>query len=84
MRISAGSHPNHVDQHDVERIARATLKELGVSGAQLLVRQVEGRPGQWRLDIDGIAGGAAALHVTWGQGSTPQSIRAQIFEQYLR
>jgi hypothetical protein len=73
-----------VEQPDVERIARATLKELGISGAQLLVRPVEGQPGQWRMDIDGVPGTAVALRVTWGQGSTPQSIRAQIFEQYLR
>ena len=72
-----------MENHDVERIARATLRELGVDGANLVIRPVEGQPGQWRLQIDGVAG-SAGLRVTWSQGSTPQSIRAQIFDQYLK
>ena len=68
-----------MEPHDVERIARSTLRELGVSGAQFVIGPVEGQPGRWRLDIQG----PTPLRVTWGQGSTPQSIRAQIYEQYL-
>ena len=37
-----------MEQHDVERIARATLKELGAGGAHMVIRPVEGQPGQWR------------------------------------
>jgi hypothetical protein len=68
-----------VEQHEVERIARATLKELGVSGPNVTVTP-EQQPGHWRVNIQG---GHANLRIRCGQGSTPQWVRAQIFEQYL-
>ena len=68
-----------MDQHEVERIARATLKELGVPSASVTVTQ-EPQPGQWRVQIEG---GHANLKIRCGHGSTAQWIRAQIFEQYL-
>jgi hypothetical protein len=68
-----------VEQHEVERIARATLKELGVSPANITVTQ-DPQPGQWRVQIEG---GHPHLKIRCGQGSTAQWVRAQIFEQYL-
>jgi len=70
-----------VDQQDVERIARSTLKELGVFGAVLTIA-VDGQPGHWRIDIQG-GHGPGRLKIKCGQGSSPQWVRNQIFEQYL-
>ena len=68
-----------MEQHEVERIARATLKELGVATANISVTQDQ-HPGQWRVDIQGSP---THLTVKCGEGSTPQWVRAQIFDQYL-
>ena len=68
-----------MEQQDVERIARATLKELGVVGVEMAVAPVDGQPGQWRIEIRGSRG----LKIKCGQGTTPQWVREQIFEQYL-
>jgi len=70
-----------VEQQDVERIARVALKELGVIGADMKVGPVQGQPGNWRIDIGGTRG--AHLKIKCGQGSSPQWVREQIFEQYL-
>ena len=68
-----------MEQHDVERIARATLKELGVATANITV--VPGpQLGHFRVEIEGAS---QHLKIKCGQGSTPQWVRAQIFEQYL-
>jgi len=69
-----------VNQHDVERIAQATLRELGVSGAIVTVT-MESLPGHWRIDIRGTAG-PGQLRIRCGEGSTAQWVRQQIFEQY--
>jgi hypothetical protein len=69
-----------VDQHDVERIARATLRELGVVGAVLTIAQ-DTQPGHWRIDIRGTHG-PGLLRIKCGQGTTAQWVRQQIFEQY--
>lgn len=71
-----------LEQHDVERIARLTLKELGVVAPELTVAAVAGRPGHWRIDIRG-GHTNAALNITCSQGSSPQWVRDQIFEKYL-
>jgi hypothetical protein len=70
-----------VDQQDVERIARASLKELGVFGVNLTVA-ADGAPGHWRIDIQG-GHGPARLKIRCGAGSSAQWVRDQIFEQYL-
>ncbi len=70
-----------MEQHDVERIARATLKELGAHGAVLTIT-AEGQSGQWRIDILG-GHGPGRLKIKCGQGSSAQWVRDQIFEQYL-
>jgi hypothetical protein len=70
-----------LEQQDVERIAHAALKELGVFGAVLTVAP-EGQPGHWRIDIKG-GHGPVQLKIKCGQGSSAQWVRDQIFEQYL-
>jgi hypothetical protein len=70
-----------VEQQDVERIARAALRELGVVGAVLTIA-ADGQPGQWRIDIQG-GHGPDRLKIKCGQGSSAQWVRDQIFEQYL-
>lgn len=65
---------------DVERIAQATLRELGVVGAVITV-SADTRPGEWRVDIQG-GHGPECLRIRCGHGSTAQWVRQQIFEQY--
>jgi len=69
-----------VNQADVERIAQATLRELGVVGVVVTVTADE-RPGEWRIDVEG-GHGPEHLRVRCGAGSTAQWVRQQIFEQY--
>jgi hypothetical protein len=68
-----------LEQQDVERIARKALKELGVSASSLTVVQTAAQPGVWRIDY----GGDRPISIKCGRGSTPQWVRAQIFEQFL-
>jgi hypothetical protein len=69
-----------VNQADVERIAQATLRELGVVGAVVTVTTGT-RPGEWRVEIQG-GHGPERLLIRCGAGSTAQWVRQQIFEQY--
>ena len=66
-----------MEQQDVERIARAALKELGVSPASLTVIP-RGAPGVYEVEF----GGTATSKIKCGPGSSAQWIRDQIFEQY--
>ncbi len=70
-----------MEQQDVERIAHATLKELGFTGTET-VAAVDGQPGQFRIDLRG-AQGPDRIRIRCGAGSTAQWVRDQIFEQYL-
>ena len=69
-----------MNQTDIERIALATLRELGVPDAVVTVT-CDARPGEWRVDIQG-GRGPEQLRVRCGAGSTAQWVRQQIFEQY--
>lgn len=69
-----------MNQADVERIAQATLRELGVVGAVVTVTS-DARPGEWLIEIEG-GHGPEHLRVRCGAGSTAQWVRQQIFEQY--
>jgi hypothetical protein len=66
-----------LDQHEVERIARQALKELGAGPAALTVEPA-GQPGAWRIRF-----GDRSLNVRCGEGSTAQWVRSQIFDQFL-
>jgi hypothetical protein len=70
-----------LEQQDVERIARAAMKELGVFGVVLTIA-ADGPPGHWRIDIKG-GHGPGSLKIRCGAGSSAQWVRDQIFEQYL-
>ncbi len=69
-----------LEQQDVERIARAALRDLGVPGAILTVHP-EASAGQWRIDIKG-GHGPGRITIRCGQGSSPQWVRDQIVDQY--
>ncbi len=69
-----------MDQHDVERIAHSTLRELGVTGAVVTISP-ETQDGHWRINIQGTQG-PGQLRIKCGQGSTAQWVRQQIFDQY--
>lgn len=71
-----------MEQQDVERIARATLKELGLPVANLSVHL--DAPGHWRIDIRGNVNGPSTLKIRCGQGSSAQWVREQILDQYTR
>ena len=68
-----------LEQQDVERIARAALRELGVSGDPTVSPGVQ--PGDWRIDIKGGSEGPPTLKIRAGAGSTAQWVRQQIVEQ---
>ena len=68
-----------MEQQEMERIARATLRELGLPRAQLTISQIEGKPGHWNI---AILGRPQPLKIRCGQGSSPQWVRDQIFDQY--
>ena len=67
-----------LEQQEVERIARKALKELGVSASTPTVVQAGPQPGVWRIDV-----GDRSLKIRCGQGSTPEWVRTQIFDQFL-
>jgi len=71
-----------VEQHDVERIARAALKDLGLFQPDLKVAPLDGQPGTWRIDIRGNVNGPGTLKIRCGAGSSPQWVREQIVTQY--
>ena len=68
-----------MEQQDVERIARAALRELGLPRAQLTIAPIAGKPGYWDINIHGRP---HPLTIRCGQGSSAQWVRTQIFEQY--
>ena len=70
-----------MDQQDVERIARAALKELGAAQAQLIVLPLDGQPGHWRIDVK-TPRGPGTLKIRCSPGTTAQWVREQIFDQY--
>ncbi len=70
-----------MEQQDVERIARAAMKELGESGAEMTVAPVDGQPGNWRIILRNTQG-PGTLNIKCGQGTTPQWVREQIFDQF--
>jgi hypothetical protein len=71
-----------LEQTDVERIARAALKELGAASAEVTVSPDAQRPGHWRIEIQQKHGGGC-LRIACGDGTTPEWVRTQIFEKFL-
>jgi hypothetical protein len=73
-----------MEQQDIERIARAAIKELGQSSAHMTIAQVEGQPGQWRIDLHNTSHGTGILKIKCSPGTTPQWVREQIMDQMSR
>jgi hypothetical protein len=71
-----------VERQELERIARAALKELGVPNAELTVTEDSQRPGHWCLDLRGAE--RRQLRIRCSAGTSPQFVREQVFEQFAR
>jgi hypothetical protein len=71
-----------VERQDLERIARAALKELGVPNAEFTVTEDGERPGHWSIDLRGAE--QRQLRIRCGVGTSPQFVREQVFQQFSR
>jgi len=69
-----------MEQQDLERIARLALRELGAGDGVLSITPAEGHPDSWRLALGGPM--PLTMTIRAGRGTTPQFVRAQIFEQF--
>jgi len=67
--------------HDLERIAKLALRELGAGDVSLTVT-AEAQPDRWRLAVGGSV--QRTLSIRAGSGTTAQYVREQIFDQYNR
>ena len=65
---------------DLERIAKAVLRELGAGDSPLRITP-EAQPDCWRIEVGGPD--ARTLTVRAGSGTTPQFVREQIFTQFV-
>ena len=68
-------------QQDLERIAKAALRELGAGDVTLEVVPENGRD-RWLITVAGDT--SRSLRVRAGEGSSAQFVRTQIFEQFER
>jgi hypothetical protein len=64
---------------DLERIARAVLRELGVGNGEVTVSP-ESVPDRWRVTVHGKQ--QTSFTIRCGRGTTPQFVRSQIFDQF--
>jgi hypothetical protein len=64
---------------DLERITRLALRELGAGDVPVTITP-EPQSDRWRVEIGGSA--QTTLSIRAGAGTTPQFVRAQIFEQF--
>ncbi len=65
--------------HDLERIAKVALRELG-AGEPPLTITAEPQPDRWRVRVGG--NDPATLTIRAGEGTTANHIREQIFNQF--
>src|SRR5687767_8480475 len=72
-----------VERQDVERIARAALKELGADRPEQAAVAPAATPDHWRIDYHSVMG-PQQIQIKCGKGTTPQWVREQIFQQYLQ
>jgi hypothetical protein len=68
-------------QQDVERIAKAALRELGAGDVTLMVT-LESGTDRWKIVVDGVP--PRSLRIRAGAGTSAQFVRNQIFEQFER
>jgi hypothetical protein len=64
---------------EVERIAKAALRELGAGDPPLTI-QPDTQAERWRIDVGGRD--PLTLTVRAGHGTSPQFVRQQIFDQF--
>ena len=65
---------------DVERIAKAALRELGAGDAPLSVTADEGEADRWHVLVGGHQ--PVTLTIRAGAGTTALYVREQIFSQF--
>ena len=64
---------------DLERIAKAALRELGAGNPPLTIT-ADGQPDRWRVNVGGSD--PATLTIRAGSGTTANHVREQIFSQF--
>jgi hypothetical protein len=69
-----------VERQDLERIARAALHDLGVPNADFTLTEDSGRPGHWSIDLRGAE--QRQLKIRCSDGTSPQFVREQVFQQF--
>jgi hypothetical protein len=69
-----------VQRNDLERIARAALRELGVPNADLTLTEDRERPGLWCIDLRGVE--QRQLKIRCSEGTSAQFVREQVFQQF--
>jgi hypothetical protein len=65
--------------HDVERIARLALREVGAGDPPVTVTAVDGDPDRWEISVGGNH--PVTLTIRAGAGTTANYVREQIFNQ---
>jgi len=65
--------------HDVERIARLALRELGAGDLTVMVSAVNDDPDRWEISVGGK--NPRTLTIRAGAGTTANYVREQIFNQ---
>ena len=69
-----------MQQHDVERIARQALRELGAPDGALYVMP-DTEPDRWRVVLE-TTPVPITMRIRAGRGTSAQHVRDQIFEQF--
>jgi hypothetical protein len=64
---------------DLERIAKAALRELGAGNPPLTIT-ADGQPDRWRVNVGGSD--PATLTIRAGSGTTANHVREQILSQF--
>jgi len=65
---------------DLERIAKAALRELGAGDPPLVITPDGKQTDRWRVEVGGSD--PLTLDIRAGSGTTPHSVREQIFNQF--
>jgi hypothetical protein len=68
-------------EHDLERIAKIALRELGAGDVTVIVSPENGID-RWRIIVAGAH--PRSMRIRAGAGTSPQFVREQIFEQFER
>ena len=69
-----------MDSRDLERIAKATLRELGAGDPPLTISTADDDQDRWQITVGGAD--PHTLTVRAGAGTTASFVREQIFAQF--